>query len=100
VTRPEPLCHAPMRRYERPGRPVFDDPVCGRRENHPGPHRSVAAVARARRADEDRFRDRGIVQLRTRRRTARLHETLTLVVTAASEQARQAALAPPERQAA
>lgn len=42
------ICGHPMRRYEIPGRPVLDDPSCGRRPGHPGRHISEAALKRAR----------------------------------------------------
>ena len=42
------ICGHPMRRYEIPGRPVLDDPSCGRRPGHPGRHISEAALKAAR----------------------------------------------------
>jgi ribosome-binding protein aMBF1 (putative translation factor) len=43
------ICGYVMRRRETPGHPVLEDPVCGRRPDHPGRHRSEASMrARAR----------------------------------------------------
>jgi hypothetical protein len=46
-----PRCGRPVRRYELPGVPVLDEPVCGRPEDHNGRCRSAAAVARKQAAD-------------------------------------------------
>ena len=35
-----------MRRYEKPGRPVLEDPLCGRRKDHTGVCISEATLAR------------------------------------------------------
>ncbi len=44
------ICGHVMRRRELPGRPVLDDPLCGRRPGHSGRHRSEASMRmRARR---------------------------------------------------
>ena len=43
-----PRCGQVLRRLERPGRPVLEDPVCGRRENHPGQHYSEETMRRRR----------------------------------------------------
>ena len=43
-----PRCGQVLRRLERPGRPVFDDPVCGRPAGHTGQHDSVPAIRRRR----------------------------------------------------
>lgn len=88
-----PRCGKPMRRHERPGRPVLEDPVCGRQENHPGVCRSEAAIERARRYDSARWQDTGRAEVRRqRRRTQRLHENLRAVITTAEQVARQRAL--------
>jgi DNA-binding transcriptional regulator YiaG len=39
-------CGNPMRPYELPGIPVFEDPACGRPEGHRPPCRSAEAMAR------------------------------------------------------
>jgi DNA-binding transcriptional regulator YiaG len=45
-----PRCGRPMERYEPRGwPPVLEDPVCGRKENHPGRCRSEMSIALARR---------------------------------------------------
>lgn len=63
-------CGQPMRRYETAsGRPP-EDPACGRPAGHQGPHRSQAAVARYRRADLERWQDRGHGLRQARRRAA------------------------------
>ncbi len=48
MSRRAPRCGHPMRRYEIPGHPVLDDPACGRRPGHPGPHISTVALRRQR----------------------------------------------------
>ena len=94
-----PLCGQPMRRHERPGRPVLEDPVCGRPENHPGPHRSEASMARIKQAETQRWEDRGR-RRKQRRRTQRLHENLRAVIITAEQVARQRALGDTTRRAA
>jgi DNA-binding transcriptional regulator YiaG len=42
----EVTCGKPMRPYELPGIPVFEDPACGRAEGHRPPCRSAEAMAR------------------------------------------------------
>jgi DNA-binding transcriptional regulator YiaG len=42
-----PRCHHPMRRCER-DIPVLEDPVCGRRLDHPGQHLSEAVMEKRR----------------------------------------------------
>ena len=67
-----PRCGKPMAldgRAERGGPVLEDELVCGRREKHRGPCRSEAAVARYRRADLERWQDRG-----RRQRHARLKD--------------------------
>ena len=91
---PGPLCGKPMRRVEKPGRPVFEDPACGRREDHPGPCRSEASLARTARYESERWAARGNRQRQVRRRTLRLHENLSAVITAAEQVARTRALTP------
>ena len=76
-------CGRPVRRKEQAGVAVLEDPVCGRRENHPGRCRSVAAMERARRADVKRGAARGRHQRSARDRARRLHENLSVVIAAA-----------------
>ena len=91
---PAPLCCKPMRRHEKPGRPVLEDPVCGRREDHPGPCRSEASLARIARYESERWASRGNRQRQVRRRTLRLHEELSAVIAVAEQAARTRALGP------
>ena len=85
-----PRCGKPMIRYEKPGFPVLEDPVCGRPEGHAGRCRSEASLARAAVNDAQRWADRACRQRYQRRRSQRLHERLAAVVTAASVQAERA----------
>ena len=43
-----PRCGQVLRRLERPGRPVLEDPVCGWRRGHRGQHLSEEAIQRRR----------------------------------------------------
>ena len=43
-----PRCGQVLRRLERPGRAVLEDPVCGRRAGHTGQHLSEAAMRQRR----------------------------------------------------
>jgi hypothetical protein len=47
-----------------------EDLACGRRENHGGPCRSAQAMARYRRADRERWHDRGSATRQARRAAA------------------------------
>jgi len=94
-----PLCGKTMRRVEKPGRPVLEDPVCGRREDHPGPCRSEASLARIARYEAERWTDRRSRQRQVRRRTLRLHENLRAAITTAEQVARLRALTPTRRAA-
>lgn len=42
-----PRCHRLMERREKPGRPVLEDPYCGRRKDHPGNCASEESMQRA-----------------------------------------------------
>ena len=66
-----PRCGKPMRRHERAGRPVLEDPACGRPEDHPGPCRSTAALARIARYEADRWRNPDFLRHRARFRASR-----------------------------
>ena len=95
-----PLCGKVMRRVEKPGRPVLEDPVCGRREDHPGSCRSEASLARIARYEAERWTDQRSRQRNARRRTLRLHENLRAVITVAEQAARLRALGDSARRAA
>jgi len=82
-----PRCGRPVRRKEQAGVAILEDPVCGRRENHPGRCRSAAAMERARRADARRWARRGRNRRAARHRARRLHENLSAVIAAAAARA-------------
>ena len=91
MSAPVILCGKPMRRVEKPGRPVLEDPACGRRENHRGPCRSEAALARIRRYESER-QPVATQRRRVRLRTLRLHEDLSAAIAVAEQVARTRAL--------
>ena len=80
------LCGKPMRRHEVAGHPQLEDPVCGRREGHPGTCRSRESLGRIRLYESGRAASAWVARKR-RQRDERIHAGLSAVIAAAVAQA-------------